>query len=230
MNNKTGNSNWLRPTLRMQLSVTCLLILTLVAVASAQTPRPTPPVMGETMWRNQPATSERMRQRIDEAAVKYQSYAPIPRVVFYDIGYPHNAQEYTALDGHAVMIITTLSQTREELPLKRVYVLLDGAEINLKSLKAVLSEQTGADTQTVKTFGAYRADTLYLLPVHLRLKAAEVLVDFAQNKSAFKIAVFGTEVSAGVKSLPIKPPTGTGPTASALEGFIKREFPGFFKD
>jgi hypothetical protein len=219
----------LRPTLITQLCLMCLLLWTTMLVASAQSPQPTP-FVSETTWRAQPATPERMRQRIEESAVEYKSYAPIPRVVFYDIGFPHNAQEYAALDGYAVMLITALSQTREELPLKRVYVSLDGREINLKLLKSVLSEQKGADNQSVKTFGAYRADMLYLLPVYLRLKTAEAFVDFAQNRLAFRVAVFGTEVSEGVRSLPIKEPTGAGPAAGALEGFIKREFPGFFKE
>lgn len=81
-------------------------------------------------WRNNPATPERMSQRIEEAANKYAGDAPIPRVVLYDIGYPHNDVEYKALDGNAVMLLTVLAQERGDLPLKRVYVEFEGKEID----------------------------------------------------------------------------------------------------
>jgi hypothetical protein len=169
-----------------------------------------------------------MSERIDQAAIDYRSYAPIPRVVFYDIGYPHSDEESTTLDGNAVLLITALSQQREELPLKRVYVVLDGQEIDLRSLKSVLSEQRELESQSAKTFGPYRADELYLLPVYLRTQTADLMVDFSKNKSGLKAATFGTPVSPAVSKLTIKPPAGRGPSANALEEFIKREFPGFF--
>ena len=78
-----------------------------------------PTHMEAPAWRDKPATPARMNQRIEEAAVRYQSNAPIPRVVLYDIAYPHDAEEYAALDGHAVMLTTALSQERAELPLKK---------------------------------------------------------------------------------------------------------------
>jgi hypothetical protein len=225
MRNKIQHTAQLTSTLRFCLS--SIFILSVFAAASAQDQQQGTAL--DTTWRKEPATPERMSQRIEEAAVEYQDYAPIPQVVFYDIGYPSSDAEYTALDGHAVMLITALSQKREELPLKRAYVLLDGKEINLKSIKSVLSEQSGASSQTVKTFGAYRADELYLLPVYLRLKVAELKVDFSRNKTGLKVATFGTEVSPAVSQLTIKPPAGTGPSDKTLEDFIKREFPGFFK-
>jgi hypothetical protein len=186
------------------------------------------PVVEPNVWRNKPATPERMNQRIEEAAIKYQANAPIPRVVLYDIGYPYDDQEYAALDGHAIILITALAQEREELPLKRVYVLIDGKEIDLKPLKMVLSEQSASSNIPAKTFGAFRMDALYLLPVYLRMKPADLMVDFARNKTGFKIATFGTPVSADVGKLNIKAPTGVGPSEKTLDEFIKREFPSFF--
>ena len=188
------------------------------------------PILAPPVWRNQPATPERMSQRIEEAAVKYQANAPIPRGVLYDIAYPHNDQEYAALDGHAIILLTALDQERDELPLKRVYVLIDGKEIELKLIKVVLSEQTAANSISAKTFGAFRADALYLLPVYLRMKEVDLLVDFARSKIGFKVAGFGGDVSADVSKLAIKAPTGVGPSDKVLEELIKREFPSFFKE
>jgi len=211
-----------------KLSLMSLFILATATAANPQDQKPAP--LGRTVWRTEPATPQRMNQRIAEAAVTYQDHAPIPRAVFYDIGYPANKQEFANLDGNAVILVSALSQEREELPLKKVYVLADGQQIELKSIQTVLVDQSGVSNQSTKTFGNYREDALYLLPVYLRLKDTEVLVDFAKNKNDYKIATFGTEVSASVSNLPRNVPTGSGPTENILKEFIKREFPGFFKE
>jgi len=187
-------------------------------------------VVEPSVWRNKPATPERMSERIEAGAIKYQANAPIPRVVLYDIGYPNNEQEYAALDGHAVILLTALAQQREELPLHRVYVLVDGKEIDLKPLKLVLSEQSAAASVSAKTFGAFRADALYLLPIYLRMKAGDLMVDFERNKTGLRIATFGTPVPAEVGRLNIKAPTGAEVSDKTLEEFIKREYPSFFKE
>lgn len=187
-------------------------------------------VVDAPVWHNNPETPERMSQRIEEAAIKFQANAPIPRVVFYDIGYPHNDQEYTALDGHAVILLTALAQERDELPLQRVYVLVDGKELELKPLKLVLSNQSPASSTSAKTFGAFRADALYLLPMYLRVMVADLMVDFRKNRTGFKVATFGTSLSTEVSRLNIKAPTGAGPSDKTLEEFIKREYPSFFKE
>ena len=187
------------------------------------------PVVKASEWRSAPATPERMSRRIEEAAIKYQAHAPIPHVVLYDIGYPRDDQEYNALDGHAVILLTALAHEREELPLQRAYVLVEGKEIELKPLRLALAELP-AGSVSAKTFGAFRADALYLLPVYLRLKPANLFVDYAKNKNGLKVAAFGTPVSSDVSRLNIKPPTGMGPTDKVLEEFIKREYPTFFKN
>lgn len=187
-------------------------------------------VVEAPVWRNNPATPERMSRRIEEAAIKYQANAPIPRVVLYDIAYPRNDQEYAALDGHSVMLLTALAQDREELPLQRVYVLMDGKEVELKPLKLILSQQLAASSISAKTFGAFRADALYLLPMYMRMKPADLMVDFGRNRTALKAATFGTPVPAEVGRLNVQAPTGAGLSDKILEEFIRREYPSFFKE
>jgi len=167
-----------------------------------------------------------MMQRIDDAAI-HQANAPIPRFVLYDIGYPKDAKELADLDGHAVLLLSVLVQDQSELPLKKVYVLLDGQQVELHQFKQVLSKQQSADSVPVKTFGAYRMDALYLLPMYLRTKPSELMVDFAQNREGLKVATFGTPLPAALAALPIKTPTGIN-IQNALEVFVKREFPSFF--
>jgi hypothetical protein len=187
-------------------------------------------VVESARWRSQPATPEWTIKKFEEAATKYQAAGPYPRGILYDIGYPHNDQELAALDGYAAILITALTQERDELPFKRVYVLLDGREIDLKLIKVVLSEQSTASSISAKTFGAFRADAMYLLPVYLRLRTADLMVNFAKNKMGSKVGIFGGEVSTDVSKLTIKSPTGVGPSDKVLTEFLKREFPSFFKE
>lgn len=187
-------------------------------------------VEGDTVWKTQPATPARMSQRIEAAAVQYAAHAPIPRIVLYDIGYPHGEQEYAALDGNAVILFTALSQDRDELPLQRVYAFSEGKEIELKLLKVVLAELPTTDSASGKTFGRFRADVLYLLPMSLRVKDGDLLVDFQKNRLAFKVAKLGTPLPGELKDLLLMKSPGTGPSQDALETFIKREYPTFFQE
>ena len=182
------------------------------------------------VWKNEPATPARMNQRIEEAAIKFAAHAPVPRMVLYDIGYPHDVQEYTALDGNAVILFTALSQDRDELPFQKVYALSEGKEIELKLLKVVLAELPTTNTASAKTFGKFRADALYLLPMSLRVKNCDLLVNFQKNRQAFKVATLGTPLNDELNKLLQVKPSGAGPSQSALETFIKREYPTFFPE
>lgn len=182
-----------------------------------------------SVWRNRPVTPASMNARIEEAAIKYAANAPIPRIVLYDIGFPDGEKEYAALDGNAVILLTSISQNREELPLQRVYVLSEGMEIELKPLNVVLAEVDVSNAPSAKTFGRFRADALYLLPISLRARNADLLVSF-QNNRPFKIATFGTPLPEDLKRLILIKPSGAGPSQSALETFIKREYPSFFQN
>ena len=204
-----------------------LLLVAMVAMtvfAEGQQPATTP----TPVWRTTPATPSGVIQRIEDAAIKYQDSGAVPRTVFYDIGYPASDEELTALDGHAVVLLTALSQSREELPLQRAFIVLeDKTEVPLKQLKLVLSEQSNSTTLATKVFGRYRGDALYLLPVYLRTKPVDLMVEFAGSGARLKVATFGSGVSNAVLRLKIAPPTGIGPTEAALNAFMKREFPGF---
>ncbi|HET9711231.1 MAG TPA: hypothetical protein VFP64_05095 [Pyrinomonadaceae bacterium] len=188
-----------------------------------------PHVVGAGAWRNEPVTPARMNERIEAAAVQYAAHAPIPRIVLYDISYPNGEQEYTALDGNAVILFSAVSQNREELPLQRVYASVGGKEVELKLLKTVLAELPVNNSASTRTFGRFRADALYLLPLSLRGTSADIFVDFQQNRTAFKVATFNTPLPDELKRLNPIQPSGAGPSQSALETFIKREYPSFFQ-
>src|SRR5688572_4235260 len=74
-------------------------------------------VVGPSTWHATPVDNERMNNRIASAAEQYKEYAPIPRIALYDIGYPMDAAEFTELNGHAILLISSMSQDPSELPL-----------------------------------------------------------------------------------------------------------------
>lgn len=181
-------------------------------------------------WRDKPVTPAAMSERIEKAAVQYAANAPIPRIVLYDLGFPSDEKEYAALDGNAVILFTAVAQNREELPLQRAYVVSEGKEIELKLIQVVLSELNTPNAESAKTFGKFRADALYLLPMSLRAKNADLLVDFQGNRTGFKVASLGTPLSDDLKRLLSIKPAGAGPSQEALELFLRREYPSFFQD
>jgi hypothetical protein len=181
-------------------------------------------------WASKAVTPAEMQRRIEAAASQYKQYAPIPRIAFFDIAYPADATEYADLDGHAVLLITALCQDPAELPLKRVFVLADGQEHDLKVVASVRSKQPNSNEQVAKTFGLYRVDSIYLLPLSLRMKKSELLMDFAEHRTGFRATEFvPTDVPPTVSSLPIRPPSGSGPSEQSLIRFLQREYPGFIR-
>jgi hypothetical protein len=170
---------------------------------------------------------EGMDQRILESASAYKRYAPVPRFAFFDLALPINAAEHIALDRNLVLYLAVLSQERAELPLKRVYVLVDGAEVELKPISSVISHQPPGPV--VDTFGRFRQDALYLLPLVSRMEAKELLADFQGDRLAFKLGTFSDnlELPADVSKLAGEEPIGTGPTPAGLNQILRREYPGF---
>ncbi len=186
-------------------------------------------IVTESKWQQNKVDVADMNKRISDAAEQYKQYAPIPRIAFYDIGFPKDKAELTELNGYGLLLISAMSQNEVELPIKRVYVSVNGQEIELKSLKQILTKEGNLNSQVTKTFGLYRTDTLYLFPVYLRMQQAEILIDFAQNRNGMKIASFDGEIPDTLKNLPTNiKPTEQKSFDEAMQRFMKREYSGFF--
>ena len=179
-------------------------------------------------WQFGPATATVLEQRIEDAAIDYYDDRPIQRVIFYDIAYPKDEEEYRQLDGHAVLFLTAISQQKEELPLRRVYALWEGKEVELKLFRS-WSQQTSRESITTQTYGAHRMNAIYLLPLYLRLKQASLQADFTRNQLGFRFAQFKPDTPESVRSLPIQEPTGQALSIPALMQFITREYPEIIK-
>jgi hypothetical protein len=205
-----------------RLSAAALLIgLMFVSVAKPQDKH----VVARVTWPNTPVSTAEMNQRISEAGAKLRQYGSIPRVGLFDVAHPVDASEYIDLGGNAVMLVTVVTHDQNELPLKTVYLDWRGNRIELKLITSALSKI--ADPQVSQTLGSYRMDGLYLVPFFMKFEKAELMVDFAENPTGFRLGtVSGSLLShedlAG-RELP------KGPGAEALQRFIQREYPGFAK-
>src|SRR2546422_11316723 len=76
---------------------------------------------------NPPAAPDILPRRIAAAARQYQQYAPIPRVAFFDIAYPADTGEYSGMAGYGLLLVTAISQTGDELPV-RPYLRTSGGD------------------------------------------------------------------------------------------------------
>jgi hypothetical protein len=180
----------------------------------------------DLVWRKQPATPEETNQKIEQAALQSKDEGSISHATFYNIAYPENSSEYEALNGHALLMVTAISKKQEELPLKSVYVQQGADRIELKLIRMFLSDQSGSNDVSVKVFGAYRMDAVYILPISLRTKAGTLLADYAQNHSGVKVAVFGSSLPKKVAEIASRhPKSQTEPQFVILEEFIEKEFP-----
>jgi hypothetical protein len=170
-----------------------------------------------------PVTADAMWRRIRRAAAKYQKYAPVPRAAFYDITYPATADEYRAVDGYGLLLVTVVTQERTEVPLARVS--LKGVQSThvFRLVSSIRSDVEDPEVSAV--LGSTRFDALYFFPMHLRHTSGELLVDFGANRKEFVLGKFPLEPADD--ALPTEPPSGTHPPAGAFGALIKRELPIF---
>src|SRR5262245_40478721 len=105
-----------------------LLLLTLVGLSTVLAQNTTTLSSSEA-WHKHAVDNADMNGRISDAAEQYKQYAPIPRIAFYDVGYPKNSEEFNTLNGYAILLISALSQNPDELPLKRAYVSASGKQV-----------------------------------------------------------------------------------------------------
>ncbi len=183
-------------------------------------------LVGSGSWTQQPLSPFAMEQRIHRAALEYQQYGQVSRIGLFDIAFPKDAEEYAALDGFGVVLVAVLTQDREELPPKRVFVRNASGITELKMLTSAFSA-VPASSLTARVLGPHRWEGLYLLPVFSRAPGAELVLDYRINRSGFVLDRFKPAGAEAIAKLPVAPPTREAPDEAAVTAFVKREFPGF---
>ena len=174
-------------------------------------------------WTNGSVTNSALDARIRDAAVQYRTYAPVPRVAFFDIAYPKDCGEMAAMNGHAVMVVSAVSQDSTELPPARVYAVLGTGERSLSQISGV--ESRVADATIHATFGSFRHDAFYLLPIEASRASADVLVDFAAHRQGFRLAQLSGQLPRTLHACSAAVSEQQAPPAAAIWELVTREYP-----
>jgi hypothetical protein len=137
-----------------------------------------------------------------------------------DMVFPTDRAEYEAVGKYALLVFALFSDDRGALPLTRVFV----GSASLKCLEPI-SRDVPPASDTAKTFGKFRADTLCVLPIDAERENNKITIDFAKTYKGIEVS-YPSEEPDFVKA-DINPRSSSVPDPVALEQFITREYPGF---
>jgi len=176
-------------------------------------------------WAGAPVSDSVMSARLREAARQFRQYAPMPRIALYDLAYPADTLEYQRLRGNGVFLVTAVAQDSTELPVARVFLRDPAAgERELRRLGVACGHLPDTEVSIIGTFGTFRCDAFYVMPIELRAGTGDVLVDFAAHRQGFRVVQFDGEVPPAFRGLR---PSGSAPVAdSVFASLLAREYPG----
>lgn len=182
-------------------------------------------VRERTGYSSEPVGSARMDKRITESALRYRKYGAVAaRAGFHDIAFPKDSTEFHRLNGYGLLVVTAVSQDSSELPLRRVYVQGEHGPEVLQRLFSISSAVEPPDGAVAQVFGPFRADAMYLFPVHWKFKDSKLSTDFAQNRRGFQLATFPERIPPALKALPKEKSTSI-PPLEEIRQFALREYP-----
>ena len=126
------------------------LALLASATASAQTLTKRPVSQGAV-------TPADMTQRLEKAALRTKEQAPkgAARGSSIDFCWPSSATEYQAIGKYVLVLVSVVTQDAAELPLRRVYVTIDGAQTELTRLSSQRRD-VGKGSTTFSILGPFR--------------------------------------------------------------------------
>jgi hypothetical protein len=173
-------------------------------------------------------TPAEMDKRLEEQAADTKKIAPkAARVALVDFAWPESEAEYRALGKFIVVLIVTVTQTEQELPLKQLYVATKGGTTVLQKIaseRRTLPE--GSEVATV--LGRYREDAFYVAPAGPMMRNGDLLIDFAVNRTGFRVFELPGRAPDFVRrDRNPNPVKGAKPDPKAVQAMIEREYPGF---
>ena len=206
----------------MQRWLVFLLALLLSQPAAAQT-------LTQRPVSQNPVSPADMTERLEKSAINTAKVAPkgAARGSSVDFCWASSAEEYRALAKHVVVLVSVVTQDAAELPLRRVYVNIDGRETELVRLSSQLSG-VRKGTRTHSILGPYREDGFYLAPAGIMMVVGYLQADFAVHRNNFNLYKLpGTApdfIKADKDPMPAKDAT---PNMPALRALLTREYQGF---
>jgi hypothetical protein len=172
-------------------------------------------------------TPETVNEQIRSSAQAQQARGTAAaRFGLYTISWAKDAAESDALGQNAVLMVTAITQTQAELPLKRVYLVTpDGKQTTLRQLNTWRTS-IGAKTLAYTQLGKFLQDAFYLIPAAAVRRTGEVQIDFAINRVGFVLVHLPT-IAQDLGYEPHDPAPGAQVDNAALRAMMQREFPGF---
>jgi hypothetical protein len=202
------------------------LIALLASVLAAQTQPQTAP--GDKTLSGQ-ITPERVKAAEEAEAKKAEKAGrgPAPRAKKFYWAWGATQPIFEGLGRNVLLLLVVWTQKAEELPVKRVYLRVDGEE---KPLDKISSWKTPVDSNsiTAKMAGANREDGFYLVPFGALLKKGQIVMDLSTDRTDWVVVELpSSAVSAAAKKLRNVDEAATKPDLKTLQALIRRKFSGF---
>jgi hypothetical protein len=206
----------------MQRLLVFLLALLLSQTAAAQT-------LTQRPVSQNPVSPADMTERLEKSAINTAKVAPkgAARGSSVDFCWASSPEEYRALAKHVVVLVSVVTQDAAELPLRRVYVNIDGRETELIRLSSQISG-VGKGSKTFSILGPYREDGFYLAPAGAMIAEGYLQADFAVRRNGFNLYKLPGTPPDFIKSdsNPMPAPDAR-PETHALTAMLRREYRGF---
>lgn len=174
-----------------------------------------------------PTSLDAVTKRLEDEATrraKEDPYSTHPRTVSFDYVYPISWNEYRALGGNGVILVSVVVHDPKELPLKRVVLRSGVRDLELQPIAARPST-VPAKSPLAKTIGVNRIDAFYLLPGKLPGRTANLWVFFSvpgQSVDAGRLST--ADLPDDFRALP-----STKPDEAALKTMLAREYPNLVR-
>jgi hypothetical protein len=170
-----------------------------------------------------------MTERLEKAALRTKEQAPkgAARGSSIDFCWPSSAAEYQAIGKYVLVLVSVVTQDAAELPLRRVYVTVNGEQTELVKLSSQ-HRDVGKGSTTFSILGPYREDGFYVAPAGLMMRDGFLQADFAIRRNNFNLYKLpGTPPDFIKADDNPMPPKDAAPDMPALKALLTREYKGF---
>ena len=170
-----------------------------------------------------------MTERLEKAALRTKEQAPkgAARGSSIDFCWPSNVEEYQAIGKYVLVLVSVVTQDAAALPLRRVYVTVNGGQTELVKLSSQRRD-VGKGSTTFSILGPFREDGFYVAPAGLMMSDGYLQADFAIRRNNFNLYKLpGTApdfIKADKDPMPARDAT---PNMPALKALLTREYQGF---
>ncbi len=149
----------------------------------------------------------------------------VPRMALIDIAHAATGREFEALNCQSIVLISAISQTEDELHVKKAY--FEKGDTHFSMTPIYQESVPVSDPDVSKTFGKYRMNSYYLIPyLLLKIPDGQILIDWNKNRERF--SVYQTPIPIDLSyiekgTLPM-PAEDKGVSHTTLAYLLNREF------